>query len=411
MKPFILKEYLTRLLLALLLFQAVLLCAFEVYNIAAIREREKASLWHILSLYENELEEGMEQTDHDLGDILSRKYQLQILKSSSDLRRSYAGRELQEDMESRLRGNGYADAYVILDRTHGEYIMARSSDISYEETGALREFFLERMGAGQGNSGWTMAELSTGRCLVHYFNYGGGGTLVGAVVSLRTLEEIIGAGQNGVLRFALYDREGKLQRIAIITTNSCTNIKTYANLKYMNQVFLRDQFLMIRDGDGQDPEELAGRLCRYYEERNLEDADRLPRVTRRNVLILKYYSFENYFLNPAVMTKLGIVESEETFYRTLYEKWREYLCRLRSGRMLIQVLGRDLQSPEDVRDHMEEIRIHLRGHNLYDIFYGPFRKEETELLRSYIRLAPREDFKDILDAAESFPFFDSRRAT
>ena len=209
----------------------------------------------------------------------------------------------------------------------------------------------------------------------------------------------------------IYDREGKLQRIAIITTNSCTNIKTYANLKYMNQVFLRDQFLMIRDGDGQDPEELAGRLCRYYEERNLEDADRLPRVTRRNVLILKYYSFENYFLNPAVMTKLGIVESEETFYRTLYEKWREYLCRLRSGRMLIQVLGRDLQSPEDVRDHMEEIRIHLRGHNLYDIFYGPFRKEETELLRSYIRLAPREDFKDILDAAESFPFFDSRRAT
>ena len=209
----------------------------------------------------------------------------------------------------------------------------------------------------------------------------------------------------------IYDREGKLQRIAIITTNSCTNIKTYANLKYMNQVFLRDQFLMIRDGDGQDPEELAGRLCRYYEERNLEDADRLPRVARRNVLILKYYSFENYFLNPAVMTKLGIVESEETFYRTLYEKWREYLCRLRSGRMLIQVLGRDLQSPEDVRDHMEEIRIHLRGHNLYDIFYGPFRKEETELLRSYIRLAPREDFKDILDAAESFPFFDSRRAT
>ena len=209
----------------------------------------------------------------------------------------------------------------------------------------------------------------------------------------------------------IYDREGKLQRIAIITTNSCTNIKTYANLKYMNQVFLRDQFLMIRDGDGQDPEELAGRLCRYYEERNLEDADRLPRVTRRNVLILKYYSFENYFLNPAVMTKLGIVESEEIFYRTLYEKWREYLCRLRSGRMLIQVLGRDLQSPEDVRDHMEEIRIHLRGHNLYDIFYGPFRKEETELLRSYIRLAPREDFKDILDAAESFPFFDSRRAT
>ena len=35
-----------------------------------------------------------------------------------------------------------------------------------------------------------------------------------------------------------YDSEGNLSRIAIITTNSCTNIKTYANLKYMNQVYI-----------------------------------------------------------------------------------------------------------------------------------------------------------------------------
>ena len=47
----------------------------------------------------------------------------------------------------------------------------------------------------------------------------------------------------------IYDGKGRLQRISIITTNSCTNIKTYANLKYMNQVYIKDQFLMIRDGD------------------------------------------------------------------------------------------------------------------------------------------------------------------
>lgn len=207
----------------------------------------------------------------------------------------------------------------------------------------------------------------------------------------------------------IYDENGRLQRISIMTTNSCTNIKTYANLKYMNQVYIKDQFLMIRDGDGLDAEELAGQLCRYYEARNLEDVDRLPRVTRRNVLILKYYSFENYFLNPEIMARLGIVESEDAFYRTLFEKWREYLCRLQSGRKLIAVMGRDFESPEDMRLHMEEIRIHLRGHNLYDIFYGPYKKEETELLRRYIDLAPREDFKDILDAIDTFPYFDSRR--
>ena len=102
-----------------------------------------------------------------------------------------------------------------------------------------------------------------------------------------------------------YEEDGTLSRIAIITTNSCTNIKTYANLKYMNQIYLQDNFLMIRDGDGKDANELKRQLCQYYEERNLEDVDRLPRVTEKNVLILKYYSFENYFLNLKLCTSWG----------------------------------------------------------------------------------------------------------
>lgn len=209
----------------------------------------------------------------------------------------------------------------------------------------------------------------------------------------------------------IYGEDGNLYRISIITTNSCTNIKTYANLKYMNQVYLRDQFLMIRDGDGMDPEELVSQLCRYYDERNEEDVDRLPKVTRRNVLILKYYSFENYFFNPSIMARLGIVESEEGFYKTLYEKWREYLYRIRSGQHLTKALGRDFTSPEDMKEHMEEVRIYLRGHNLYDIFYGPFREKEKEILKAYIELAPREEFKDILDAIDRFVYFDSRKKT
>lgn len=207
----------------------------------------------------------------------------------------------------------------------------------------------------------------------------------------------------------IYDKEGNLARIAIITTNSCTNIKTYANLKYMNQVYLRDQFLMIRDGDGQDRDELARQLCRYYDERNLEDIDRLPKVTRRNVLVLKYYSFENYFLNPGIMARLGVVEEEERFYEILFRKWKEYLHQTRSGMHLKEVLGKDLESVEELKQHMEEIKIYMRGHNLYDIFYGPYRKQEMDLLGRYIELAPREEFADILDAIDRFVYFDSRK--
>lgn len=205
------------------------------------------------------------------------------------------------------------------------------------------------------------------------------------------------------------DEQGNLSRVAIITTNSCTNIKTYANLKYMNQVYIQDQFLMIRDGDGKDPEELTRSLCKYYDERRMEDVDRLPRVRPRNVLILKYYSFENYFLNPELMTKIGVLKYPEDFYRILWEKWQEYLHRLSSGCHLTQVMGREFTGPEDMKEHMEEIRIYLRGHNLFDIFYGKYKDREQELLKQYVELAPREEFKDILDGIDRFIYFYNRK--
>lgn len=205
------------------------------------------------------------------------------------------------------------------------------------------------------------------------------------------------------------DEQGRLSRVAIITTNSCTNIKTYANLKYMNQVYIQDQFLMIRDGDGKDPEELIRSLCKYYDERRMEDVDRLPRVRPRNVLILKYYSFENYFLNPELMTKIGVLKCPEDFYRILWEKWQEYLHRLSSGRHLTQVMGREFTGPEDMKEHMEEIRIYLRGHNLFGIFYGKYKDREQELLKQYVELAPREEFKDILDGIDRFIYFYNRK--
>ena len=207
----------------------------------------------------------------------------------------------------------------------------------------------------------------------------------------------------------IYDLDGRLSRVAIITTNSCTNIKTYANLKYINQIYLQDNFLMIRDGDGKDPLELKRQLCRYYDERNMADIDRLPRVTEKNVLILKYYSFENYFLNPEVMASLGIIPSPDAFYEIFLEKWKDYLSRMKSGLRLKEIIGGDLETTADVRSHLEDIRIHMRGHNLFDIFYGKYKQQETELLNRYIDLAPRDDFADILDSIDRFIYFENRR--
>lgn len=207
----------------------------------------------------------------------------------------------------------------------------------------------------------------------------------------------------------IYDDEGHLKRIAIISTNSCTNIKTYANLKYINSLYIRDSFMMIRDSDGKDRQLLGRQLCKYYGDRANEDKGNLPRVTDKNVLILKYYSFENYFLFPEVMVQIGVIKSVDRFYDILWNKYREYLYKLTSVKNMQKKLGIKIESREDIVEHIEDIRIYVRGHNLYDIFYGRYKKNENEILTKYIEAAPREIFADILEKIDNFVFFDSRR--
>lgn len=208
----------------------------------------------------------------------------------------------------------------------------------------------------------------------------------------------------------IYDDEGRLQRISIINTNSCTNIKTYANLKYINQLYLKDQFLMIRDSDGKKPEYLVKQLCNYYKKREGEDEGYIPRVTSKNVLVLKYYSFENYFLDPEIMAKIGVVKSVDEFYNILYKKYRDYLYKITSVRRMQKIIGVRINSRQDIIDNMENFRIFVRGHNLFDIFYGRYNREEEEkILREYIDVAPRENFADIFDAIDRFVYFENRK--
>jgi hypothetical protein len=151
-------------------------------------------------------------------------------------------------------------------------------------------------------------------------------------------------------------------------------------------------------------------LCSYYSERAKEDEGNVPRVQSKNVLVLKYYSFENYFLDPAVMSKIGVVQNEEEFYNILYDKYKAYLFKLPSMKRMIKITGARIRSKEDLKKNMENIKIYVRGHNLYDIFYGRYRGEaENEILKKYIDVAPRETFANILDAIDRFVYFESRK--
>ena len=208
----------------------------------------------------------------------------------------------------------------------------------------------------------------------------------------------------------VYNEDGTLQRISIISTNSCTNIKTYANLKYINQLYLKDQFMMIRDGDGKNPETLVKQLCSYYRDREKEDKGNLPRITEKNVLVLKYYSFENYFLNPKIMAKIGVIGYEEEFYDILLARFKSSLYKLGSVKRMREVTGLEIKGKEDIKRNLETIKTYVRGHNLFDIFYGRYKGEkENEILTKYIEESPRSEFADILDSIDRFIYFVNRR--
>lgn len=206
------------------------------------------------------------------------------------------------------------------------------------------------------------------------------------------------------------DDEGGLNRIAVIPTNSCTNIRTYANLKFINRTYLRDNFMIIRDSDGKNPEELKLHLCNYYDQRRVYDDAKIPRIGPDNVLVLKYYSIENYFLDPHIMVQLGIIKDVDSFYKILYSKYKQYLHRLRSTIKMRKLTGISIRSSKDIKKHMETIKIYVRGHNLFDIFYSRYSKsEQLDLIKRYIDIAPRNAFDDILNSIDRFVYFENRR--
>ena len=77
---------------------------------------------------------------------------------------------------------------------------------------------------------------------------------------------------------------------------------------------------------------------------------------------------------------------------------------------MLKATGIRIRNRQDLKEHMEEIKIYVRGHNLFDIFYGRYKGgRKDDVLKRYIDEAPREVFADILDAIDDFVYFENRK--
>ncbi|WP_368936259.1 hypothetical protein [Bacillus sp. SH8-8] len=102
----------------------------------------------------------------------------------------------------------------------------------------------------------------------------------------------------------------------LIDTKSCHNIEIYATLRFFNKTTFGDNFLIIRDSDTCDSNELKRKLINKFRE-NL--GEQYPQDIREKVLITKYSSLDNYFLNPRILCQLRVIRNEEQFYNKIEE--------------------------------------------------------------------------------------------
>ena len=111
------------------------------------------------------------------------------------------------------------------------------------------------------------------------------------------------------------------------------------------------------------------------------------------------------------MVKIGLLKNEEEFYNILYSKYKDYLYKLGSTKRMLKQTGIRINNKQDLKNNIDTFKVYVRGHNLFDIFYGRYKGgRKDDVLERYIEVAPREVFSDILDAIDRFVYFENRKA-
>lgn len=212
----------------------------------------------------------------------------------------------------------------------------------------------------------------------------------------RCLEEIIS-----------YYYNVDLNKIYFLEAAGCRNIESYATLRFLGITEYGENFLIIRDSDSAEQEKIKAKLLNCYKENLGVDFEK--RMKPRT-LVLKYYSLENYFLNPIVLEKIRVIKNEEDFCNKISDflnreksKIVEYIRNNNSEdadrvARLESLIYRDCS----ILDKIEDIKKYVRGHNLLGVF-GKIN------IQKYLENADEDDFAEILDNLDNLTYFKENR--
>ena len=212
------------------------------------------------------------------------------------------------------------------------------------------------------------------------------------------------------------------RRVYFLEAKGAKNISAYATLRFMGMTELKDNFAIIRDSDMISPNKLKERLINAYKENTRIGKKRLG----NHILVLKYSSLENYFIDYDVLMNMGIIQSKDEYIKLLKQfikENRENIEEYWKKKKNIEDKDLNIESyrqqlfSEDISDDefIENCKRLIRGHDLYDYLWDNLIRSSDELKRrfgskerydsAYINSASWETFAEILDFLSSLDYF------
>lgn len=201
-----------------------------------------------------------------------------------------------------------------------------------------------------------------------------------------------------------------INRINFVSCNSCSNLKTFATLKFLECTTWKENFAIIRDMDSKREEFLIREMIEKCKEHSIDED-----IIKDKLLITKYNSMEGYFCNIDMIKRISGKTDKELksiILQCLDDKKGEILQDIKNKN------SNDISRYNKIEDILynsrnncfnelyEDIRKFIKGHNLYNSL--ELRKIEN-YDNIYINYSQENIFKDILDFLDKQRFFRKRK--
>jgi len=222
-------------------------------------------------------------------------------------------------------------------------------------------------------------------------------------------------------KFTGWSADEVRRRVYFLEAKGAKNISAYATLRFMGMTELKGNFAIIRDSDTISPNKLKERLINAYRQNTRIGKKRLD----NHILVLKYSSLENYFIDHRILINMGIIQSKEEYVNLLkkfieenrkdieeyWEKKKNEDKDLNIESYRQQLFSDNLSEDEFI----ENCKRLIRGHDLYNYLWDKLIRSSDELRRrfsnkerydsAYINSASWETFAEILNFLSGLDYF------